>query len=283
MPLDFPILLDDQLAKLSDPELRDYILLLEELTARTRRNRFFEFYPDEGPLRRELYQKHLAFFRAGAEYKERLALCANRVGKTEGMGGYEMTAHLTGRYPHWWDGYRFGKPIRAMMAGKTNETTRDILQAKMLGDTQHLPNGRKRVDGTGMVPGDDIGAIVWKRGSDLIDRAAIAHHDRAGAFDGWSRLAVKSYEQGRGAFEGTEQDLIWPDEEPPLDIYTEMLTRTMTTRGLIMITFTPLEGMSEVVLSFLPNGDIPQDYIDEVIDYGNTADDFNEQRSHDAD
>ena len=33
----------------------------------------------------------------------------------------------------------------------------------------------------------------------------------------------------------------------------------MTTNGLVMLTFTPLEGMSEVVLSFLPGGRIPQD------------------------
>jgi phage terminase large subunit-like protein len=72
-------------------------------------------------------------------------------------------------------------------------------------------------------------------------------------------LGVKSYQQGRRSFEGTEQDLIWLDEEPPLDIYTECLVRTMTTDGLVMLTFTPLEGMSEVVLSFLPGGRIPQD------------------------
>lgn len=265
VPLDdFPILDDEALGKLSAGELRDYIALLDEWRARRKRNRFYDYYPDTGPLRRDLYRKHLAFFAAGADYKERLALCANRVGKTEGMGGYETTAHLTGRYPAWWRGYRFTRPIRAMMAGKTNETTRDILQAKMLGDTVHLPSGRKRTDGTGLVPADDIGGIAWKRGSDLIDRAAIRHHDAHGEFDGWSRLVVKSYEQGRGAFEGTEQDLIWADEEPPLGIYTEMLTRTMTTRGLILVTFTPLEGMSEVVLSFLPNGEIPAEYQEEI-------------------
>ncbi len=39
----------------------------------------------------------------GKPHRDRLALCANRVGKTEGMGGYETAIHLTGRYPHWWD------------------------------------------------------------------------------------------------------------------------------------------------------------------------------------
>ncbi len=40
-------------------------------------------------------------------------MAANRVGKTEGAGGYEMTCHLTGRYPHWWEGRRFSGPVRA--------------------------------------------------------------------------------------------------------------------------------------------------------------------------
>ena len=34
--------------------------------------------------------------------------------------------------------------------------------------------------------------------------------------------------------------------------------RTMTTGGLLMLTFTPLLGLSEVVLSFLPGGKLPQ-------------------------
>src|SRR5262245_8873710 len=47
-------------------------------------------YPDAGPLRRELYIPHQEFFAAGAEHRERLMLAANRIGKTEGIGGYEV-------------------------------------------------------------------------------------------------------------------------------------------------------------------------------------------------
>lgn len=65
---------------------------------------------------------------------------------------------------------------------------------------------------------------------------------------------MKSYDQRREAFQGTEQDWIWLDEEPPMAIYTECLLRTMTNNGLVALTFTPLQGMSEVVLTFLPGG-----------------------------
>jgi len=70
----------------------------------------------------------------------------------------------------------------------------------------------------------------------------------------YSTVEFKSYDQGRGAFEGTVRS-IWFDEEPPEDIYAECLTRTMTGDNLIMITFTPLEGMSNVIKTFTSGGD----------------------------
>jgi phage terminase large subunit-like protein len=170
----------------------------------------------------------------GVEHRERLFLAANRVGKTV-AGAYETALHLTGLYPDWWPGKRFSTPVRWWAAGKTNETTRDIVQHELLGPVAFDGN-RKAFAGTGMV-----------------DRVAIKH-----ASGGWSQLGIKSYQQGRGSFEGTAQDGIWDDEEPPIDIYTEQLLRTMTTGGMMILTFTPLEGMSEVVLSFLVDGKIPE-------------------------
>lgn len=143
-------------------------------------------------------------------------------------------------------GRRLARAVAAWAAGKTGETTRDIVQAKLLGPIEGS-GARKRFAGTGLVPGDSIGACSW-RGAfpDLADTVAIRH-----ASGGFSQLGLKSYQQGRGAFEGTEQDVVWLDEEPPLEVYTECLVRTMTTGGLVLVTFTPLEGMSEVVMSFL--------------------------------
>ena len=76
------------------------------------------------------------------------------------------------------------------------------------------------------------------------------------ALGGESRLTLKSYDQRRESFQGTEQDIIWLDEEPPLDIYTESLLRTMTNDGMVMLTFTPLLGMSETVMAFLRDGEV---------------------------
>jgi phage terminase large subunit-like protein len=204
------------------------------------------FYPDEGPLRRELYPKHLQFFRAGARHRERLMMAANRVGKTEGIGGYELTLHLTGLYPDWWEGRRFDRPVRAWAAGRTTMTVRNIIQAKLCGPVA-FAGKRRTVAGTGLIPGDLIEDIMWWPGVvGLVDTLSVRH-----ASGGHSTLGLKSYEQGSGAFEGTEQDVIWLDEEPPMAIYTECVVRTMTTDGLVYMTFTPLQGMSDVVMAFL--------------------------------
>lgn len=170
-------------------------------------------------------------------------------------GAYEATAHLTGLYDDWWPGHRFARPIRAWAAGDTNETTRDIIQLELLGNVISLPDGRKGLDGSGLIPRECIGQPKWKSGvQDLVDSVAILH--RSG---GWSSLAMKSYDQGRRAFQGTAKELVWLDEECPLDVYSECLIRVMTTRGLVINTFTPLRGLSEHVLQFLPGSMRPRE------------------------
>src|ERR1017187_7294555 len=89
-------------------------------------------FPDAGPFRRELYPKQLEFFLAGRDHREVAFIAGNRCGKSE-AGAYQTTLHLTGRYPDWWVGRRFYKPVNAWVPSDTNQTTRDILQAKLLG------------------------------------------------------------------------------------------------------------------------------------------------------
>lgn len=223
-------------------ELQKLESLLLEQKRRTARRKILTYYPETGPLRRELYPKHLEFFAAGTKYRERLILAANRVGKTEGVGGYELSLHLTGQYPEWWVGRRFKRPVTAWAAGDTGITVRDIIQKKLLG-----PAGSW---GTGLIPGDAIVRTVRSTGiADKLDSIFVKH-----VSGGTSALTLKSYDQRRESFQGTEQDVIWLDEEPPLDVYTECLMRTMTNDGMVMLTFTPLLGMSDVVQSFLPGG-----------------------------
>jgi phage terminase large subunit-like protein len=87
----------------------------------------------------------------------------------------------------------------------------------------------------------------------MYDTAQVKH-----STGGTSLLGFKSYDQGRRSFQGTRKDLVWLDEEPPQDVYTECVLRVTDTEagtepGMIIGTFTPLEGMTEVVMSFLEN------------------------------
>jgi phage terminase large subunit-like protein len=231
---------------LTRSEKLELLELLEEKQRRIKGRKLLTYYPDEGPLRRELYPKHLEFFRAGATHRERLMLAANRVGKTEGVGGYETALHLTGQYPSWWEGRTFDRPIQAWCAGDTAKTVRDILQGKLMGPVGEF--------GTGLVPRETIDRTTAKPGvADAIEAVYVKH-----VSGGMSVLQFKSYDQGREVFQGTEQDLIWLDEEPDLGIYVECLLRTMTTNGMMLCTFTPLLGLSETVLAFMPNGSLEE-------------------------
>src|ERR1039457_243471 len=104
------------------------------------RAKLYAMFPDQGPYRRELYPRHVEFLAAGATFRERLFMAANRTGRTE-TGAYEMACHLTGRYPDWWQGRRFSEPINAWACGTTNGTTRDIVQDKLLGPKAHAVPG----------------------------------------------------------------------------------------------------------------------------------------------
>lgn len=261
------------LARLTRAEKLELIALLEEQDRRKAQRLFHALYPDEdtpwdgptildGKVRegqilhaRRKYPKHMEFFEAGAQYRERCFMAANRVGKTFGGGGYEMAAHLTGQYPDWWKGRRFNHPVSTWAAGDTNETTRDVIQADLLGGVIGTDGGRKGFDGCGIIPGDTIGAVTWRSGvADLADTVRVKH-----VSGGWSVLGLKSYEQGRKKFQGTAKHVIWLDEEPPLDVFGECVIRTATTGGIIMLTFTPLSGISDVVRGFLPDDMRPAD------------------------
>lgn len=225
---------------LTPDQRRELLALLEEKERRARERKLFTYYPDHGALRRELYTKHLEFFRAGAIHQERAAIAGNRCGKTT-LGCYEAAVHLTGLYPHWWEGRRFDHPVDWWAASDTSETTRDILQLELLGPLNAI--------GTGMIPKECLtGDMTRRRGvPDAVDTVHVKHTS-----GGISTLGFKSYDQGREKFQGTKKHGINLDEEPDEGIYFECLTRLMTTNGLMIATFTPLKGMSAIVLRYMP-------------------------------
>jgi phage terminase large subunit-like protein len=212
---------------------RELLALLEEKQRRLDGNKIAFYSP---------YKKQRAFHKAGAKFKERLLRAGNQNGKTF-AGSSEMSYHLTGDYPEWWDGKRFTRPIIGWAGSDTGETTRDNPQRALIGNVGEV--------GTGAVPVNCIGNKKNALGvADLFDYVKVKH-----VSGGWSTLRFKYYAQGQKKWQGPPVDVIWLDEEPPEDIYSEAYARTIATSGILFTTFTPLMGMSSVVRRFIGSND----------------------------
>lgn len=209
--------------------LKERAALAAEISRRLSRTKLLRYRP---------YAKQKEFHLAGSVYRERLLRAGNQLGKTY-SGAAEMAFHLTGRYPEWWQGRRWERGITAWVGGKDGISVRDSIALLLLGP----PSDR----GTGLIPGDAIEDIATARGlADAVDNVTVKH-----VSGDISRLTFKTYDQGRERWQAATLDLVWFDEEPPSEIYSEGLTRTNATAGMAYMTFTPLLGMSDVVRRFL--------------------------------
>jgi phage terminase large subunit-like protein len=212
--------------------LKEQASLMAELDRRRRTNLLSTYKP---------YSKQIAFHDAGSDFRERLFMAGNQLGKTL-AGAAEGAMHLTGLYPDWWTGKRFNKPIIMLAGSESYELTRDGVQRLLIG-----PPMSEEEWGTGYIPKNTIVATTRRSGvSGALDSCTVRH-----VSGGTSTLLFKAYEQGRGKWQANTVDYVWFDEEPPEDVYFEGITRTNATRGLIAVTFTPLKGMSTVVARYI--------------------------------
>src|SRR5262245_8938358 len=198
---------------------------------------------------------------AGRAARERALLAANQVGKTL-AGAAEAAMHLTGRYPDWWAGRVFERPVRAMAGSESGELTRDGVQRLLIGSPRDV-----HAWGTGMVPRDAL--LEWSRKNgvpDGLDGAVVRWGGGGDVQPLHSSINFKSYDQGRGKWQADSLDFVWLDEEPPMDIYSEALTRISSTGGLVYGTFTPLLGMSDVCRRFLLERSVDRIQINMTID-----------------
>lgn len=182
------------------------------------------------------------FFDSGREWRFRLFMAANQVGKTT-VGAFEMACHLTGEYPDWWQGIRYFRPTRWWAGSDTFDNTRDNIQQKLLG-----PPEDPSAWGTGMIPSRCIVDTPPSGHTEgMVDHITVRHSG-----GGTSLVRMKAYTQPRERWQGEVLDGVWYDEEPPLVLWTEGLTRTNTKPdGRCWITATPLKGMSDVILAFM--------------------------------
>ncbi len=148
--------------------------------------------------------------------KTRVVIGGNRTGKTE-WGAREVYYFLTGTHPN----RSIVPPIEVWVATPSFDTQLEGAQPKLLKFLKEK----------------DIAKVEYLRG-ELIQRI----HLKNG-----STITFKSYEQGKEKFQGAAKRLIWFDEEPPHDIWTEAVVRHEAGVPLdIILTMTPINGMTWV-------------------------------------
>jgi phage terminase large subunit-like protein len=188
--------------------------------------------------------KQLEFHNTVAD--ERMLRAGNQLGKTHSVGA-EMAIHATQLYPEWWKGRKFLEKPRIERpfdwigwAGSTTSlATRDGVQTKMLGDLRS-EGGL----GSGLIPLDNIvGRPTMARGiTDLVDTVTIRREDGGKAI-----IRLKTAEQERRAWQGEAVDAIHLDEDFGDDVvYGECQARSIATKGIILVSMTPMLGLSPI-------------------------------------
>lgn len=200
------------------------------------------------------------FFKTG-DSDRRGILAANRVGKTVSTC-YETAMHLTGLYPDWWQGYRFNKPITAMVAGEGWSQVALVLQNELLG-TQDIKITENL--GSGAIPKHCIITDTMRNDGANSIGIEIKHASGTNSY-----LLFANYTQEVRQLQGFKLNLAVFDEQPPDDFFSEIVTRTATTQGKVLCSFTPLKGLNGLVSKFW-NKEEGYDYVrvswDDVPEY----------------
>ena len=229
------------ISSMGPEEKRELLMLLEQKERYLKYNKLEDFYP---------YPFQESFYNASKTHQRRFLCAANRVGKSysESM---EIAMHLTGKYPEWYDGHRFQYPILCWAVGITGDSTRKVLQKELFGTSMGKDVA---AIGTGAIPRDCVDFKNLEKDGHRILNCKIKHFDENGVEDGWSTLEFRSTQQGEHVLMGATVDYIWLDEEDPyrsMEIYAQCVTRTSTTKGLVTITATPENGLTELVDAFM--------------------------------
>ena len=188
------------------------------------------------------FDHQIEFFKTG-EYPRRGILAANRIGKTVSTC-METAYHLTGQYPAWWpqEAKRFAKPVTAFVAGEGWEQVARVLQDELIG-TKDIKI-RDQI-GTGAIPKSCIIQDTMRCDGANVIGVEIAHVSGANSY-----LLFGNYTQEVRNLQGFKLDFVVFDEQPPDDVFSELVTRTATTQGQVLCSFTPLKGLNGLVSKF---------------------------------
>ena len=179
------------------------------------------------------------FFNITAPRKALIA--ANRTGKSV-ASAVELSYHLTGEYPPWWKGRVYKSSIVAMVCGESWSQLSKVAQYHLFG-VFSMKNFREL--GSGYIPKHCIDlSLITIDGANCLT-IAIKHSS-----GDYSTLFFSNYRQSPDTLQGFNLDVLVVDEQPPDGFYGEAITRTANTNGIMLGSFTPLKGQTQLVNSF---------------------------------
>lgn len=165
-------------------------------------------------------------------------------------GTHEVAFHATGIYPEWYEGWRLESRIdvvtgrrvcNIIVAAPDSKTLRDSIMKKIVGSEFHewtdgLIARKYMVDGS----------FIKSRGvPGLLDNVQVRRVDGS-----ICTVYFRSYEQGRENLQSITADYVYCDEEPPQDVYAELMARLTATMGHFAMAFTPLKGLTPLVQEY---------------------------------
>ena len=188
------------------------------------------------------FEHQIRFFKTGGSDRRGI-LAANRIGKTVSTC-YEVAMHLTGQYPDWWpeSARRFTKPVTVMVAGEGWDQVARVLQNELLG-TQDVKIATAL--GTGAIPRAAIVTETMRNDGANCIGVEVRHVSGTNSY-----LLFANYTQEVRQMQGFKLNLAVFDEQPPDDFFSEIVTRTATTQGQVLCSFTPLKGLNGLVSKF---------------------------------
>lgn len=188
--------------------------------------------------------KALDFYASGLTARQRLLLGAVRSRKTS-LALKEVSCHVHGNYPSWWNGYKYDRPTRWLVGTVKAEKTRDVLQKYLLeGDPQF-----------GLKPFIHPDLIADKYSGSLknsVSKLFVKH-----VSGGISEIKFSSFSEGASGLQSETFDGVHLDEAPDFDVYQEILFRTTAFgdyKTFVILTMWPERGMDELVSFFMNKG-----------------------------
>lgn len=241
-------------------DLIDAIKAAEAILQKRKYNKAATYFRDDGVNSREKYPKHMELMRAEKNHRLLAFVGGNGTGKSL-WNALSTYYHMSGKYPEWWEGYKYKRPITVWMCAREAKNLREGIQEILFGDMSDI--------GTGIIAREDLlddkGVVqTWAlSGTANCVGQCLVRHCTDGVFDGYSKVEFKTYAQGWKEFQGPTRDLITFDEEPDdVKIYAECTARLRPKDGgdpgRFLATFTPTLGFSETYLAFVPNGIFPE-------------------------